>query len=476
VTGRPATKRRSNAIVSAPQSTRDLETAFARLRHAQDADGGLPLPRRRAALGALRNGIKASAEDFARSIDADFGARSRHETLIAEIGVVLAAIDYAMSRLKRWARPERVHPGWRFWPASSRIIKEPRGVVGIIAPWNYPVQLALLPLVAALGAGCRAIVKPSELAPETADLLVRLLANTFAPDMVAPVLGDAEIAAALTRLPLDALLFTGSAAVGRKVMRAAAESLTPVTLELGGKCPAIIDASADLQAAAEAIIAGKLLNAGQTCVAPDYVLVPHAARDAFVDAAKAAARRLYPDPAGGDYGAIRGAAARDRLLRLQDGLDAVPLFAEMLASPRLTPALVLDPPAEHPILHEEIFGPLLPVLSYAHPDQALAMVNARPAPPALYWFGKDRAALAHVLARTASGTVAVNDTVVQAAVEALPFGGLGASGFGAYHGRAGFDAFTHRRAVFVQSRWGLTRLMRPPYGARAERLLRILLR
>ena len=453
-----------------------LGKAFARQRSAYEREGGLPLGTRRAQLKLLRATLKQSADDFARVVAEDFGGRSRHETLLAEIGVLLGAIDHALPRLSAWARPERVAVGWQFWPARGRIMKQPLGVIGVLSPWNYPVQLALMPVVAALAAGCRALVKPSELAPATSALLAETIANGFAPEVLAVVTGGPDVAAAMSRLPFDSLIFTGSGQVGRQVMAAAAENLTPVVLELGGKSPAIVDETADLDAAATSIMAGKLLNAGQTCIAPDYVLVPRVLRASFVEACRTAAQRLYPDPAGPDYTAIRGEAARERLMRLQDGMDAVPLFAASLPAPKLTPAIVVDPPPESPIMQEEVFGPLLPVVSYDSPDHAIAMVNQRSRPLALYWFGRDKARLSAVLERTLSGGVAVNETVLHAAVEALPFGGIGGSGFGAYHGRAGFDACTHRRAVLLQSRWSGTRFARPPYGRMADRLLRLLTR
>jgi acyl-CoA reductase-like NAD-dependent aldehyde dehydrogenase len=454
----------------------DLKDAFARQRRAFDRRGGLSLDQRRAQLKALRALVKAKADAFARAVGDDFRGRSPHETLIAEVGVLLAAIDYALPRLARWAKPERVGVGWRFWPARGMILKQPLGVVGVLSPWNYPVQLALMPVVASLAAGCRALVKPSELTPATSALLAEILAETFPPDVLAAVTGGPEVAAAISRLPFDSLIFTGSGRIGRQVMAAAAETLTPVVLELGGKSPVLVDETADLDAAAASIMAGKLLNAGQTCIAPDYALVPRRLREPFIDACRIAARRLYPDPSGPDYTAIRGEGARERLIRLQQGLDAVPLFDAPLPSPKLAPAILRDPPPDSAVMREEIFGPLLPVVSYDDPEEAVAAVNARPRPLALYWFGRDRARLRPVLERTLSGGVAVNETILQAAVEALPFGGVGASGFGAYHGRAGFDAFTHRRAVLVQSRWGGAKVLRPPYGRLAERLLKLVLR
>jgi coniferyl-aldehyde dehydrogenase len=452
------------------------DAAFSRLKEAHAAKGGLPIEARRAQLRALRALVKDNAERFAATISDDFGGRSRHETLVSEIGVLLGAIDHALPRLARWSRPERVWVGWRYFPATGAILKEPRGVVAVLSPWNYPLQLSLSPTVGALGAGCRVLLKPSELAPATADLLACLVAERFAPEILSVVTGGPDLAAHITRLPLNGLVFTGSGRVGREVLAATAANLTPTTLELGGKSPALIDRSAGMADAAAAIIAGKLLNAGQTCVAPDYVLVPRDLRESFVAQAQMAARRLYPDPNGPDYTAVRGAASRTRLLALQDGLDRRPLFDSEPASPKLGAALLLDPHADSPVMREEIFGPLLPVLSYDTPEHALALIRERPDPLALYWFGTDRRALQAVMAGTTSGAVAVNETVLQAAVDPLPLGGVGGSGYGAYHGRAGFETFTQRRSTFTQSRWSGTRMFRPPYGAMADRIARMLTR
>ena len=461
---------------AAGQGADPLRDAYGVLRGAWDEQGGLSLAARQASLRRLRSAIKARAEAFAVALDTDFGGRSRHETLVAEIMTVLGSIDHALPRIARWAAPERAAVGPRFWPARARIVKQPLGVVGILGPANFPVQLCLLPLVGAIAAGCRALVKPSELTPATADLIGACLREAFAGDEVSPVAGDASVAVAMTRLPLDHLLFTGSTGNGRKVMAAAADHLTPVTLELGGKSPVLIDETADIEAAARSVIAGKLMNGGQTCVAPDYVLVARPLRDAFVTAAKRAAQALYPDPEGPGYTAVRDEGARHRLAALQEGQAVVPLFDRPLAPPKVTPALVIDPAPTSPIMRDEIFGPLLPVLAYDTLDEAIAQVNSLPRALALYWFGADNARLAAVLERTMSGTVAVNETVLHAAIDGLPFGGVGASGIGAYHGRTGFDTFSHRRPIFLQSPRSVTRLLQPPYGARADRIIGFLLR
>ena len=443
-------------------------TALRSLRAVQNRDGNVPIETRREALKALRRLVAAKADAFVDAIATDFGGRSRHETYLSEIAMTLAAIDHALPRLRRWSRPERVGVGWRFWPASGRVLKQPMGVVGIIAPWNYPLQLALLPLVGALAAGCRAAVKPSEHVPATSALLCQCLADHLDPNLVMPVQGGADEAVAMAALPFDKLLFTGSTQTGRYVLRAAADNLVPTVLELGGKSPAIIDPSADIVRAAADIVAGKLLNAGQTCVATDYAFVPRDRVQAFVDSARDAARHLYPDPTKADYTAICRPADRARLMALKADHHVVPLFDTDLAPPKMTPVIVVDPPADSLLLRDEIFGPILPILPYDDIEEVLDLLRGRPDPLALYWFGTDQARLQHVLERTRSGGVAVNDTIMQVAAEALPFGGLGASGMGAYHGRSGFEAFTHRRAVFVQHVWSPTRMLRPPYGRLAD--------
>ena len=391
--------------------------------------------------------------------------------MISEIGVVIAAIDHALPRLARWSRPDRVAVGWRFWPARAQVLKQPLGIVGIIAPWNYPVQLALSPLVGVLASGCRAVLKPSEQAPETAAALCAAIARHLDPDLVLAIDGGVEEAAAMSGLAFDKLLFTGSTETGRRVMRAAADNLVPVLLELGGKSPVIVDASADIGRAAADIVAGKLLNAGQTCIAPDYVLLPRAAIAPFVAAAKAAAMRMRPDPDGPEVTTVCRAADRERLARLVEGLDIVPLLDGKITA-GVSPCLVIDPPDDAAVMREEIFGPVLPLIPYDDLMEVFAHLDRRPVPLALYWFGRDSARREIVLARTRSGGVAINDTIMQVAVEGLPFGGWGASGTGAYHGRAGFDAFTHRRSVLTQSRFSGTRLLRPPYGHVADTVLR----
>ncbi len=452
----------------------ELHSAYQGLREAFDREGGLPFAVRREALLALSAHLKKEAEAYAAAISADFGHRSRHESLLTEIALLLDGITYTLPRMKRWAASKRVTLGWPYWPAYGRLVKEPRGVAGVIAPSNYPLQLALMPVISALAAGCRVLVKPSELTPRTAALMQQGIRATIDPKIVNVICGDLSVASEMTRLPLDALLFTGSERVGHLVMSAASQHLTPVILELGGKSPVVIDPSADLKLAAESIIAGKLLNGGQTCVAPDYVLYPRELQKEFIGHLRTAALKLYPDLR--DYTSISSDKATQRLQVLEAGQDIVPLFTEPVSPPYYRPALVVSPAIDSAIMREEIFGPLLPLLPYDMQDDAIGVIKSMPTPLVLYWFGSHVERREYILARTRSGSVAINETVLHAGIQALPFGGIGASGLGRYHGKAGFDAFTHERSIFHQARWSITKLLRPPFGYRAERILKVLLR
>jgi coniferyl-aldehyde dehydrogenase len=382
-------------------------------------------------------------------------------------------------------RRRRVPTPLELKPGRAFLEPQPLGVVGILSPWNYPVQLALGPAIGALAAGNRVLLKPSETTPATSALLARAIAARYAEDEFAVVSGGPEVGAAFTRLPFDHLFFTGSTAVGRSVAKAAAENLVPVTLELGGKSPAIVDASADLAALAPRLAMGKLLNAGQTCIAPDYALVPRARVDAFATAVADAIRELHPaGVASPDYASIVDDRHYARLDALVDDARAkgarilrVPADAEAdAAARRLPPTLILDARDDMAVMQEEIFGPLLPVEAVDSLDDAIARVARRPRPLALYVFARDRAARDRVLARTVSGGVTVNDTLWHFAHEELPFGGVGASGIGAYHGEASFRTFSHMKSVFVQPRFAAAKLLYPPYGATFEKVLGLLKR
>jgi coniferyl-aldehyde dehydrogenase len=462
-----------------------MRAILAQQREAFLQAGPPTLQERRADLRKLRAAIKQNAERIALEISGDFGNRSRYETLLADVWPTLAAIRHAIRHLPNWMAPKRVSVGLEFMPARARILHQPVGVVGIISPWNYPFQLAIMPLIAALAAGNRAMLKPSELTPRTAQFLAEFLGGLFPADKVATVIGGPEVGAAFAGLPFDHLFYTGSTAVGREVMRAAAENLTPVTLELGGKSPCILAEDAELAAAVDSIVSGKLLNAGQTCIAPDYVLVPRERREDFIRLAGEAVQKFYPTLAGNpDYDSIVNERHYRRVLRYvteakEHGVRVVEFnpAQEQLAmgARKLAPTLVIEPGEELGVMREEIFGPVLPVKSYGRIEEAIEYVNRRPRPLALYYFGKDAKQRDEVLTKTLSGGVSVNDTLLHVLIEALPFGGIGASGIGAYHGEIGFQTFSHRKGVFLQSRFNGAKFLRPPFGRITALVLKLLL-
>ena len=471
--------------VSPPALEASLGVLFARQRAACAASPGLDRGERTRALESLERLLRDNTQELARAVDADFRGRSSAETRMLEIFPSLEAVRHARRHLGAWMKPRRARTNLWFLPGRSRVLMQPLGVVGIVVPWNYPIYLAIGPLAAALAAGNRVLVKMSESAPATGALLARLIADRFSADALAVVNGGSELARAFVSLPFDHLLFTGSTPVGREVMRAAADNLTPVTLELGGKSPAIVGRGIAIADAADRIVYGKCLNAGQTCIAPDYALVPEEQVTAFVDAARASIARLYPRLAdNADYTAIISARHRERLSGYLDEarargatvIEVNPAGENFSASPKLPPTLVLGAPADTRVMRDEIFGPILPVVPYRTLDEAIGYVNARPRPLALDMFDHDRASIDRVLAETVSGGVSVNETILHIAQDDLPFGGVGASGMGEYHGRAGFDTFSKAKAVFYQSRLNGLKLFRPPYGPRFEALVRLLVR
>ena len=462
----------------------ELDRLFALQREAFARERFPSLATRRDRLSRLLAMLTDHEKEFVAAVDSDFGGRSAHETRLAELYIVAAEIVDARRNLARWMRPERVATPIHLQPARARVERQPVGVVGIVSPWNYPVQLALAPVVGALAAGNRVLLKPSEVTAATSRLLRDLIASAFAPDELAVVLGDASVGERFARLAFDHLFFTGSTAVGRAVALAAAENLTPVTLELGGKSPVLVAPDADLALAAPRVMVGKLLNAGQTCIAPDYALVPVGEVDAFVAAIERATAQLYPSYAdNADYTAIVNTRHLSRLQSLvadasSHGARIVELnpARESIAtgSRKMLPTLVVGADDAMAIMREEIFGPVLPIETYKTLDDAIAKINARPHPLAFYYFGRDGLRMGKVLAETIAGGVTVNDTLWHFAHKNLPFGGVGASGIGAYHGEASFLAFTHRKPVFVQPRFAATRMLYPPYGRKFERVLALL--
>jgi coniferyl-aldehyde dehydrogenase len=446
--------------------------------------------RRMDALATLRDALRARQEELAGALSADFGGRSRDETLMLELLPLFDQIHHARRHLRRWMRPRRVRSSWFLLPSRAYVLYQPLGVAGVIGAWNYQLLLTLGPVVDALAAGNHVMLKPSEITPRTADVIAELVERHFAPDYVSCVVGGPDVASAFSSLPFDHLFFTGSTRVGHLVMKAAAEQLSPVTLELGGKSPAIVHDSYSLRRAAERIAVGKLLNAGQTCVAPDYVLLPARRRAEFETLYAQAVARHYPTLVDNDdYTRIVSRAHYDRLASYvadaeTQGARVVtlnPAAERCNADNRVfPPTLVVEPTDRMRVMQEEIFGPILPLVTYRDVDEAIAFVNARPRPLALYYFDENKGRVEDVLRRTLSGGVTINDCVVHLAQHNLPFGGVGQSGIGHYHGFDGFETFSKKRGVMVQRRVAPTALLRPPYGPRTravlDRLLKLSLR
>ncbi len=460
----------------APPPRSDLERIFDIQRRAFAAN---PMPiagERLQWLNSLRQLLSDERQALIDAISNDFSHRSADETLLAELMPSLHNIHHARRHLKKWMRASRRSVDMAFQPASAKVIYQPLGVVGVIVPWNYPLYLAIGPLVSALAAGNRVMLKLSESTPATGELLKKLFARIFPEDLVAIVLGEAEVGVAFSRLPFDHLLFTGATSIGRQVMRAAAENLTPVTLELGGKSPAIVSQDVPLKDAAERIAFGKSLNAGQTCVAPDYVLVPKDRVEDFITAYSQAVTGFYPTLADNpDYTAIinpRHVARLNNYLADATGKGArvIPLF-EQTQGRRMPLSLLLDVRDDMLVMQEEIFGPLLPIVPYERIEQAFDYINQRPRPLALYYFGYNKAEQQRVLEQTHSGGVCLNDTLMHAAQDDLPFGGIGASGMGHYHGREGFLTFSKAKGVFIKQRFNAARLIYPPYGKMIQKLV-----
>ncbi len=463
-----------------PPDMARLPVLFERQRQ---AFARFPMPsaeQRIAGLKRLRAALLRHQEALVQALDRDFSARSRDETLMAEVLTTVQGIDHTVRHLRRWMRPSHRSVSMLFAPARNRVEYQPLGVVGIMVPWNYPIQLALLPLVGALGAGNRAMIKLSEFTPATNQALRSLLADAFDEDEVAVIEGAVDVSTLFAQQPWDHLIFTGSTAVGRIVMAAAARNLTPVTLELGGKSPVIVAPDAPLQAAAESIVFGKMLNAGQTCIAPDYALVPAGQEEAFVQAMQNAVARLYPTlRENPDYSAIVNERQHQRLQAWLD--DAVQQGArvhvcnpagERFDGTRKMPLhLLLGVHDGMKVMQEELFGPLMPVLPYRDLDQAVERVRNGPRPLALYLFSHDRQVQRKVLEQTHSGGVTINDTLMHVAQDDLPFGGVGPSGMGHYHGHEGFLALSKAKGVHIKGRFNSGKLAYPPYGGWMHRFI-----
>ena len=458
------------------QQINQLEPLLAAQRAAYRSNPMPAAEQRRAWLKALRTLILDEKQALIDAASSDFSNRAANETLLAEIMPSLHGIDYASKRLGKWMKPSRRSVGIAFQPASAKVVYQPLGVVGVIVPWNYPLYLAFGPLIGALAAGNRVMIKMSESTPATSQLVKDLLAKVFPADLVSVVLGEADVGQAFSRLPFDHLVFTGATSIGKHVMRAAADNLVPVTLELGGKSPAIISADVPLADAAERIAFGKTMNAGQTCVAPDYVLVPQERVEGFIAAYRSVVQRFYPTLANNpDYTAIINERQLSRLKGYisdaqSKGAQVIPLLGDDQGR-RMSHSLVLNVSDDMKLMQDEIFGPLLPIVPYQRIEDAFAYVNDRPRPLALYYFGYDKAEQQRVLHETHSGGVCLNDTLLHVAQDDMPFGGVGPSGMGHYHGHEGFLTFSKAKGVFIKQRFNAAKFIYPPYGTGIQKLI-----
>jgi coniferyl-aldehyde dehydrogenase len=493
----PNTPHTIHAATSDASSSSSLGTTPDAIRavfdhlHAASRAAPLSLAQRRSALNALSRLLREQGEAACAAVDADFQGRPVDETRLLELAPSQQAIHHALKHLNAWTAPRRAKTGLNFLPAKSRIIPQPLGVVGVVAPWNYPILMVTAPMINALAAGNRVMVKMSEFTPATAAWLGAALHAALPADVCQVIAGDVAVAQAFCALPFDHLFFTGSTHVGISVMSAAAQNLTPVTLELGGKSPAIIGAGANMSAATRRIAVGKWRNAGQTCIAPDYVLVHRSQLADCTAQLLAHAEKMYPNALNNPaYASLINTRQFERLqaraaqavadgavLHLAGGeadttggTNAAVNASDPIASlgdasrHRMRPAVLTGTTAAMKISQEEIFGPLLPVLPYDTLSEAIAHVNAGARPLALYVFERDAAAIERVLHETTAGGVSVNETIMHIAQEDLPFGGVGASGMGHYHGRWGFDTFSKLKSVFYQSRWNALGLLDPPHG------------
>ncbi|WOT05883.1 coniferyl aldehyde dehydrogenase [Shewanella youngdeokensis] len=431
-------------------------------------------------LKSLKKAILSYQPQLVAALNADYGSRSIDDSNISDIMPCINNINYSLKHLKKWMKPSRRHPGMLLAPASVTVQYQPLGVIGIIVPWNFPVMLSVGPLITALAAGNRAMIKLSEFTPATNQVIIAMLASIFDQNHVACVEGEADVAAEFSALPFDHILFTGSTTVGRHVMRSAAENLTPVTLELGGKSPVIVADDIDIDIAVQRMIYGKCLNAGQICVAPDYVLVPSNKLNDFVQAYQHQFSRMYGKISDNkDYGSVINQRQFDRIMQVLDdakskGATVISANDEAINVERrkIPTQLITHTSDDMMLLQDEIFGPLLPVIPYDNLQEAIDYVNQRPRPLALYLMSFNQDTQQQVMSHTHSGGVCINETVFHVAADDAPFGGIGPSGMGHYHGKEGFLTFSHAKTILKRGKYFNTgKLVHPPYGGKLQQLL-----
>ncbi|KTD18487.1 alcohol dehydrogenase [Legionella lansingensis] len=454
----------------------ELKPSFERLQQHFEREPYISCAKRKENLITLKKLLQTNAEELAQAVNDDFRHRARHETLLLEIFPVINAINYCLKHLKKWTKRRKRHVSWLFKPASAYVLPQPLGVVGIIAPWNYPIFLTAGPLIYALAAGNRVMVKMSELTPATGDLFDKFIKRSNLADSVTIVNGGVEVAREFASLPFKHLLFTGSTNVGKLVMKEAAQNLTPVTLELGGKSPVFVSTTINPEHF-ERLFMGKMANAGQTCVAPDYLLIPKHWESRVEKALREFIQQSYVAfPNSHDYSSIISEQHEKRLQALlndarEKGARIVQIGEEGIQSKKVPIFLLFEPNYEMAVMKEEIFGPLLPVISYHNLQEAIDKINSLHNPLVFYYFGNDKAEKKALQEKTLSGAFVVNDTLTYLGIDDLPFGGVGYSGMGHYHGQEGFDTFSKLKPVFIQKRFAMTPWFYPPWGKLTNYLL-----
>ena len=459
-------------------SADDMQKILDRQKRAYLNDGVVSNEVRHDRLERAVNVIKKNEEKLVDAMSADFGHRSHHQSRFTDIASSIGPLRHAQKNLKRWRKSEKRSAMFplSLFGAKARVDYQPLGVVGVISPWNFPVNLTFTPLAGVLSAGNRCMIKPSEYTPETSKAMAEAISEEFDIEEIAVVLGGPETGASFSGLPFDHLLFTGATSIAKHVLSAASENLVPVTLELGGKSPVIVGESANMDATAGAIMAGKMMNAGQICLAPDYVFLPKTRVQEFVESSKKAVSKMFPTLLDNpDYTSVINDRHFDRISSYideakQKGVEVVeinPANEDFRQQPhnKIPPTLIIDPPEELQVMQDEIFGPVMPIKSYDQVEETISYVNDRPRPLGLYYFGSNSKEESDVLNRTTSGGVTVNDVVMHVAQEDLPFGGVGPSGMGSYHGEDGFKRFSHAKAIYTQTKLGaVLEALRPPYG------------
>ena len=460
----------------------DMQSQFSRMQNLSRTQPINDWATRRDQLDNLELMLSDNQQLLANAISADFGYRSESETQFAELFPSFTGISHAKKHGKRWMKAQRVSISALYMPAHNEILPQPLGVVGIMVPWNYPLFLAIGPMIDAITAGNRIMVKMSEAAPQFAQTFAETISRYFSADMVCVVIGEVEIAAAFSELPFDHLLYTGSTAVGKKVMAAAAPNLTPVTLELGGKSPVVVLEGANLENAVNRVMMGKTLNAGQTCIAPDYVLIQRQYHDEFVRLAREWMEKHYPNiESNPDYSRIINVQQFKRVKGYLENLSSEGVYrltdaTSNLETRLMPPVIVSEPAPESDLMQNEIFAPVLPLMHYDTLDNAIAFINARPRPLALYVFGDNSRDIDKVRTNTVSGGLCINEVIMHVAQHDLPFGGVGDSGTGAYHGKAGFDRLSHMKPIFVQSKLNGLNILLPPYGGLFKKAMALFLK